>query len=511
MRRFIALALALALAVPVAAEKEKGADARVRAVAPFLDAETVAVGHADLGRIDLDALAGRLRQSGKLPAKDVAQFRQEAGKAVDTLKKAGVRDLYLVASLADLSNRPGVVLVAPLGGGADPEAVAKALHQVLHLHAERVGEAVVAGEKDALQRLRDLKPAPHPELAKALAAAGNGAAQMVVLLPQHLRRALEEAMPNLPPQAGGGSIKTVTRGLSWVAVGVNLTPKLAVRATVQAKDAEAARKLGELHDNLLQALTTALAKDKEAQEIFPRADALRELFTPKAAGSRLTLALDDRELTSVLLPAVAKVRGAAARTQSMNNLRQMALAMHNYHDTYKAFPSHASYDKQGRPLLSWRVQILPFIEHQNLYQEFHLDEAWDSPHNKKLIARMPVVYRSPLAKAGPGKTTYLVVVGKDTMFPPGDKGVQVRDVTDGLSQTLLIVEADDGHAVPWTKPEDLRFNPQDPFQGLGGKATGRFLAAFADGSVRVISRTINAADLRALFTRNGGEVINNIP
>jgi prepilin-type N-terminal cleavage/methylation domain-containing protein len=216
-------------------------------------------------------------------------------------------------------------------------------------------------------------------------------------------------------------------------------------------------------------------------------------------------------LLALLLPAMQKVREAAARAQTENNLKQLAIAMHAYHDVNKTFPAHASYDKRGRPLLSWRVHILPFIEQKALYNEFHLDEPWDSPHNKKVIARMPAVYRSPTSRAAPGKTTYVVVVGKDTMFPPGPKGVRVGEVTDGLSLTIMIVEADDAHAVPWTKPEDLPFDPQHPFRGLGGKAAGYLLAAMGDGSVRLISRKISANDVRGLFTRNGGEVIGDIP
>jgi hypothetical protein len=207
----------------------------------------------------------------------------------------------------------------------------------------------------------------------------------------------------------------------------------------------------------------------------------------------------------------AKMRASATRMQSTNNLKQMALAMHNYLDVNKTFPAHASHDKQGRPLLSWRVHILPYVEQGALYKEFHLDEPWDSPHNKKLIARMPTIYHSPLSRAGAGKTTYLVPAGKDTMFPPGPKGLRIQDITDGTSNTIMMVEVDDEHAVPWTKPDDLRFDPRQPLKGLGSPRQGWFIAAFADGSVRVISRTINPQDLRGLMTPQGGEVIGNIP
>ena len=117
-------------------------------------------------------------------------------------------------------------------------------------------------------------------------------------------------------------------------------------------------------------------------------------------------------LVALLLPAVQAAREAARRTQAMNNLKQQVLAMHNYHDAKKSFPAHAICDANGKPLLSWRVQILPYLEQQALYNEFHLDEPWDSDHNKPLIARMPVVYDDPSYNIAPGKTAYLAVVGE---------------------------------------------------------------------------------------------------
>src|SRR5207302_1956982 len=98
---------------------------------------------------------------------------------------------------------------------------------------------------------------------------------------------------------------------------------------------------------------------------------------------------------ALLLPAVQKVRMAAGRTRSANNLKQMALATINYADAFGRAPAAAICDKNGKPLLSWRVAILPFIEQDNLYKQFHLDEPWDSDHNKKLLARMPNVYALP--------------------------------------------------------------------------------------------------------------------
>jgi hypothetical protein len=504
MHRLIALPLLLLLVAPAGADTKTDAADRVKDVAPFLDQQTVAVAHVSLKRVDLDALVDRLAQAARLDKEDAAKMKKEAGMLVTALKDAGVTELYGIVTLAD-GNREPFFVVIPLRGNVDEKAVEQAFGRGPHV--ERIGQAVVVGNEAAVRRLRDHRPTAFPELAKGFAAAGDTTAQVVLLLPRTLRKALHETLPNLPPEVGGGSIKTVTEGFSWAAVGVDLTPKLSLRAVVQAKDAEAAKALGQLYDGALTGLMTAKGTG-DLGRIFKGLGAVRELLTPKVAGDRLTLTLNDKEVSSILVPLAAQTQGAARRQQSMNNLKQMALALHNYHDTHGNFPAHASYDKQGNPLLSWRVHILPFIEQNALYQEFHLDEPWDSAHNKKLIARLPPVYRDPLAKAGPGKTTYVAPVGKDTIFPPGPKGTQIRDITDGTSNTLFIVELDDAHAVIWTRPDDLRYDAQQPLKGLASHQ-GMFLAAYADGSVRGVARKIGLDTLRALFTRNGGEVLGN--
>ena len=221
-------------------------------------------------------------------------------------------------------------------------------------------------------------------------------------------------------------------------------------------------------------------------------------------------------LVALLLPAVQSAREAARRTASMNNLKMIALAMHNYHDVYKGFPAAYNVDENGKPLLSWRVHILPFIEQQALYQQFHLDEPWNSPHNRKLIAQMPTVYRSPSSKADPGKTVYLGNAGKHGVFvpPKGDQkgktqptGVSMRNITDGTSNTIMAVEASDTAAVVWTKPDDFVPDEKNPLRGLVGLHPGGFLAALCDGSVRFISESINPEVLKALLTKDGGEVV----
>ncbi len=212
-------------------------------------------------------------------------------------------------------------------------------------------------------------------------------------------------------------------------------------------------------------------------------------------------------MAALLLPAVQSAREAARRTHSSNNMKYIVLAMHNYHDANNAFPPAYSADKEGKPLLSWRVHILPYLECEDLYKQFHLDEPWDSEHNKKLIEKMPAVYRSPNSTAAPGETVYLTIRGKNTVFS-GAKGCKIAQITDGLSNTIVLVEAPDQAAVPWTKPDDFEFDPENPSKGLFGMRPGAFIAGFADGAVRTIGQSIDPEILKALFEQNDGKAVD---
>jgi hypothetical protein len=274
---------------------------------------------------------------------------------------------------------------------------------------------------------------------------------------------------------------------------------------VQAPSPEAAKALHEA----LAGLLAAAGENQGVREIVPNFNKLAGALVPTGSGDRLSATPDEKLMLNAVVTGVVQAREAARRMQSANNLKQMALAMLNYESVNGRYPTYANFDKDGKPLLSWRVHILPFVEHEDLYKQFHLDESWDSEHNKKLIAKMPRIYGLPdnskLRKDG--KTIYLAPLGEATMFP-GPRPVKITDVTDGTSNTILLVEGGDDQAVIWTKPDDLHYDSTKPFQGLGKRWNGGFWVAFADGSVHFIPATVDKDTLKALFTIAGGEAVN---
>lgn len=215
-------------------------------------------------------------------------------------------------------------------------------------------------------------------------------------------------------------------------------------------------------------------------------------------------------MVALLLPAVQQAREAARRTQSKNNLKQIGLGLYNYESTYLRFPQRQLPDKEGKAGLSWRVKILPFVDGGALYNQFHFDEPWDSEHNMTLIKQMPQAYASPNDPelAQEGKTRYVIPVGEGFMFDD-EEGPRIQDITDGTSNTIMVVEARADHAVIWTKPDDLDIDLEDLLAGLKGARTGGFHALIADGSVRFISENIDLKTLLALFTSAGSEPIGD--
>jgi RNA polymerase sigma factor (sigma-70 family) len=213
-----------------------------------------------------------------------------------------------------------------------------------------------------------------------------------------------------------------------------------------------------------------------------------------------------------------EIRLTEPEAASRENLKKLGLAMHNYHDSHNSFPGAAIKGADGKPLLSWRVALLPFVEQADLYSQFKLDEPWDSPHNLALVERMPAVFDSPgVANKAPNETLFQVFTGPETVFPESG-GLDIREIRDGTSQTLLIAEA--GVAVPWTKPADLPYASNQPLPRLGGIGPDGlvvggitpdgFLAVRADGSAAKFShvkRILPEETLRAMITASGGEPI----
>jgi len=163
---------------------------------------------------------------------------------------------------------------------------------------------------------------------------------------------------------------------------------------------------------------------------------------------------------------------------------------------------------KGRALLSWRVMLLPYLEQEALFKEFKLDEPWDSQHNRKLLGKMPKVYApvGDASKHNRATTFYQIFVGPGAGFEKHQGMRYPEAFPDGASNTIMVIEA--GRAVPWTKPEDLPFDPDAPLPELGGLFKDGINVVMFDSSANTIRRDAEEAIIRAAITRNGREVVD---
>lgn len=212
-------------------------------------------------------------------------------------------------------------------------------------------------------------------------------------------------------------------------------------------------------------------------------------------------------LIALLLPALQVARSAARKAQSTNNLKQIGLALHSYHQRYGAFPPAYIADENGRPMHSWRVLILPYMEQQALYDQYRFDEPWDGPNNSRLHEVMVPAFVDPNSSDDSmGYTNYVVVNGPNTMFP-GAESVALGDVPDGASNTILVTSLANSDIL-WCEPRDLNYDAMsfvvnDPgSESISSEAPGPVPVLLGDGSVRQMHESVDPSAVRSMILRD---------
>ena len=215
-------------------------------------------------------------------------------------------------------------------------------------------------------------------------------------------------------------------------------------------------------------------------------------------------------LIALLFPAVQSSRESARLSTCQNNLQQLGLALSNYHEAYGTFPPAYIPDETGRPAHSWRVLILPFLDQSRMYDAYDFDKPWNHADNLAVAQKTPQVFRCPSAPPGGqiNATHYVYVTGPDTCFD-GAEGIRLQDITDGQSQTILVVETHQS-SISWNEPRDLevsrwkRIGVPSTVSSTSDHVAG-FHVVLADGSVRFIRQPIDPGVFKAMTTPRGGE------
>ncbi len=372
-----------------------------------------------------------------------------------------------------------------------------------------------------------VNPGPEPKWAKGWQRTANGSLA-VMLNVESLRKQIEPATK----QASGGpdaAMIAMTAPL-WqdanrLFVGTDIADKkLGLLALAECPSDNAAEHVQQTTQALITFALNGIAVAEKmdthgpaemvqikktivsaAEELLKQAKVSRDGSTVviKSEGSGATVLA----VASIALPAIAKTRESASRMQSMNNMKQIGLAMFMYLDKNNHFPPAVVMGPDGKTPHSWRIEILPFIEQTNLYNQYKMDEPWDSPANKKVLAAMPDIFRSPPEERGANNASYFVLTGPKTMFS-GKDGIKIGEITGGTSNTIMFVEAK--RDIPWTKPEDIDCDPAKPLPTFGGHFPGGFCAGYADGSVRWITAQTPADVIRDLIDPTGNKTNTDV-
>lgn len=369
------------------------------------------------------------------------------------------------------------------------------------------------------------KPTGSSPLAEQLRSIDLAHDVVVTAVAAPLAELLAEALPEWNaalPEAGQPYLAAIEK-TKTLTIAVDLISEHIVTIELVAADPQQAAELAdltkrgivELKQLIPEVRTMFFAEGQPYAKIGTlwtrEAETTLAALEPQIQGDQVRIAVPTpqslQHVPELLAEIEAAVKAEAEKLRELDNLKRVATAMSNYALANQSFPPAASQSADGKPLLSWRVHLLPFLAEAGLYQQFKLDEPWDSPHNKPLIEQMPLVYAWKW-DATPGNTSLQLVTGEAAAFHAG-RSLSLADIRDGLSNTILLTVTGPDRAVPWTQPDDIPFDPAAGPAALGAMPGDELFIVTFDGNAWRIKKSLVTNDLwKALVTPGGEERID---
>ncbi|MEZ6135237.1 MAG: DUF1559 domain-containing protein [Pirellulaceae bacterium] len=484
----LALNLALTQALPsyaqVPGQKIAARDILLpEAVLNLIDAETVVVGWIDLESIEPAAVAQFMSDiEGSIPEEEVERI----GAIQQALVQLKVQRMYVLGDVASLLSGPPRIVLPSENASAVALFMESVFGDSVYRFSQVNGAAIGQPKGTALP---SAEKEASPELMAAIMAC-TGKHGLAVATPPYVTITAKTLFKSRQDVAQIAKASQILTSLKWIALSGNLPPNQA-ELRIETDSETAAIALCDF----LQSTTEPLGERGPLLQLTPnKSSAVMKIKSTDDARDKLLAARDLFELGS---------------TNIMNSMKQIGLALHNYADVHKSFPPQCLVAADGQRLLSWRVLILPYLDQSALYDQFHLDEPWDSPHNLKLAETIPAPYLTQRnAEGGPQKTQMLAVLTKDSAFGRPGKPLYFTDILDGTVNTIWFVEAPQDQAVVWTKPDDLVVDEAAPGKVMMPAGARGIHAAVTDGSVHFLDREkATDAFLRAVLTVDGGETV----
>ena len=470
-----------------------------------IDTNTVGYIEFKLDRLDLDQ---DLKQVEELFS--FTSFPSIEGNVLEllkTCKSSGLPTVRMYVSLEDIASREGGPFwLIPV----DDEEASKVKNKLELITEQTVlltKGAIVVANYPVLNRLMGSGRSFRTSDDELITFQGKGMINLVIVPSKDHRKVIREMFPKLDDPFKAMTGPLVADGMKSVVVELNSTQPWNLKLVVTGENEDANRQIGEFVSAAIGAIQNDWLKlPFEVDEKFKQG---LNAFKPNQEGSQFSITIDDTNakfFMDVVKPTVNKARVTREQTEALMHARDIVLAMHNYADANKRLPPTAIKDEDGKPLLSWRVAILPYMNQRNLYKQFRLDEPWDSPHNRKAATLVPVQYLSRVPGDPEGSRTQWVMPSGENVVGRPD-GIQFRDFTDGTSNTIMLVRSTPEAAVLWTKPDDLNIDLSSPAKGIFSEEQTSTIIVLADSYARWISNKTDKRSLRALFTVDGGEIV----
>ena len=469
------------------------AEEPAKVMAPYLEETSIGLAWCDIERLQVQQVA-KVSKALNFPVNGTAFSHAES--VVDGLKKQGVIRIYCLLDLPSLIEGKPPVFVMKLKEGADAAVVQGAITALVaeaNLSIVRDGDLLLVGPDTLLKKKLKHPAAKLARLQKQMDQA-NSTNAICIAPSESLAEALRMTMslgteePNEFPFALRLLIAfSPMEGLRAKATDLQSGGNV----TVDFKDAsQAIRFVTELK---------TLLQEEFGENVEPMLPTIEE------AAVRWDLDATDK-INRFAAPFAGRVMMQAQSIESQNSLKQLSLAMHNHESAFGTLPPQALSSSDGKKLLSWRVMLLPFLDEQELYEKFKLDEPWDSNHNKALIAQMPKIFARPGADPTQGKTPFVGPLLKNSFFGRAGLPPKFQEFVDGTSNTIWILQCSPEYEVTWTKPEDWEVKSLEAIDTLRN-AQGEIIVAMADGSVQTMSAKVASQMIMNMFTLDGGEVI----
>ncbi len=436
----------------------------------------------------------------------VDESAETAAPWLTALMTHRVETVYLTMDLTDITPS----LFIPLPADADDavindlQASARAMGELLNVPVEvcePFGGFVYLGSVSKHDRLLHQVTVERLGLTEALASSSDNLATLIVAWSPDQRRVVRELFPTLPEELGGIDALMLADHVASLQIAIPASAN-ALQLEIVTGDEETATRMGDAVESWIDYAVASSGNELAANMFLGMFEFSR---ATNADGCQLTWA-SKTPVDQIQMMVKSWMESATGTSSDRDHLMSIGIAMHNFHHSYGSFPPSASY-VDGQPLLSWRVYLLPYLDQMPLYERFHLDEAWDSPHNMSLLSLMPDVYESSNSELNrQGMTRMLVPVADEAAFH-GELGVPILDLTDGTSNTLLVAMVPAEHAVPWTKPADWEVDFNTDLHAWLFEGQEIVSALFGDGSVHRLETSLTPENLTRILKYQDGEPV----